>query len=171
MVNPLSLTVDACEAAVADAGLTFADIDGLSTYPGPDIAGMGEGGVTALEGRQPAANVDQRRHGHLRSGWLGDRRGDGGGDRDGQTRAVLPHPVGVDLPGSCSRRAGWLRPVACAPPAGRCRSVPCRPRTPWRSTPSGISPLRHDPGDLGWIALNQRANARAESDGDLPAIR
>lgn len=33
MVNPLSLTVEACEAAVADAGLTFADIDGLSTYP------------------------------------------------------------------------------------------------------------------------------------------
>ena len=50
MVNPLSLTVEACEAAVADAGLTFADIDGLSTYPGLDVAGMGEGGVTALEG-------------------------------------------------------------------------------------------------------------------------
>ncbi len=51
MVNPLSLTIEACEAAVADAGLTFADIDGMSTYPpGLDIAGMGEGGVTALEG-------------------------------------------------------------------------------------------------------------------------
>src|SRR4029077_6868598 len=50
MVPPLSLTVDACEAAIADAGLTLDDIDGLSTYPGLDIAGMGEGGVTALEG-------------------------------------------------------------------------------------------------------------------------
>ena len=50
MVPPLSLTIDACEAAVADAGLTFDDIDGLSTYPGLDIAGMGEGGVNALEG-------------------------------------------------------------------------------------------------------------------------
>jgi len=50
MVPPLSLTIDACEAAIADAGLTFADIDGLSTYPGPlNVAGMGEGGVTALE--------------------------------------------------------------------------------------------------------------------------
>jgi acetyl-CoA acetyltransferase/uncharacterized OB-fold protein len=50
MARPLSLTVEACEAAIADAGLTFADIDGLSTYPGPlDVAGMGEGGVTALE--------------------------------------------------------------------------------------------------------------------------
>ena len=33
MVDPLSLTVDACLAAVADAGLTLDDIDGLSTYP------------------------------------------------------------------------------------------------------------------------------------------
>lgn len=50
MQPPLALTVQACEAAIADAGLTFADIDGLSTYPGAlTVAGMGEGGVTALE--------------------------------------------------------------------------------------------------------------------------
>ena len=49
MVNPLSLTVDACLAAVADAGLTLADIDGLSTYPGYAGMGMSEGGVTAVE--------------------------------------------------------------------------------------------------------------------------
>ncbi len=50
MVAPLSLTIGACEAAIADAGLTLADIDGLSTYPAMDAMGMGEGGVTALEG-------------------------------------------------------------------------------------------------------------------------
>src|SRR6185312_10096403 len=33
MVDPLSLTVDACLEAVADAGLRLEDIDGLSTYP------------------------------------------------------------------------------------------------------------------------------------------
>ena len=49
MVDPLSLTVDACLAAVADAGLTLDDIDGLSTYPGAGAAGMSEGGVTAVE--------------------------------------------------------------------------------------------------------------------------
>jgi acetyl-CoA acetyltransferase/uncharacterized OB-fold protein len=49
MVDPLSLTVDACLAAVADAGLTLDDIDGLSTYPGMVGAGMSEGGVTAVE--------------------------------------------------------------------------------------------------------------------------
>jgi acetyl-CoA acetyltransferase len=50
MRDPLSLTVDACLAAVADAGLELADIDGLSTYPGPiTTGGMSEGGVTAVE--------------------------------------------------------------------------------------------------------------------------
>jgi acetyl-CoA acetyltransferase len=49
MVDPLSLTIDACLAAVADAGLTLDDIDGLSTYPGPGAMGMSEGGVTAVE--------------------------------------------------------------------------------------------------------------------------
>jgi acetyl-CoA acetyltransferase/uncharacterized OB-fold protein len=48
---PLSLTVEACQAAVADAGLTFDDIDGLATYPGavPGYAGISEGGVYAVE--------------------------------------------------------------------------------------------------------------------------
>lgn len=49
MVDPLSLAVDACLGAVADAGLTLDDIDGLSTYPGPAGMGMSEGGVTAVE--------------------------------------------------------------------------------------------------------------------------
>jgi acetyl-CoA acetyltransferase/uncharacterized OB-fold protein len=49
MVDPLSLTIDACLEAVADAGLTLDDIDGLSTYPGPGVGGMSEGGCTAVE--------------------------------------------------------------------------------------------------------------------------
>ena len=49
-VDPLSLTIEACRRAVDDAGLTMADIDGLSTYPGGAAAGgHSEGGVTALE--------------------------------------------------------------------------------------------------------------------------
>jgi acetyl-CoA acetyltransferase len=47
--DPLSLAVDACLAAVADAGLELDDIDGLSTYPGAGGMGMSEGGVTAVE--------------------------------------------------------------------------------------------------------------------------
>jgi acetyl-CoA acetyltransferase len=49
-VDPLGLTIEACRNAVADAGLSMADIDGLSTYPGGAAAGgHSEGGVTALE--------------------------------------------------------------------------------------------------------------------------
>jgi acetyl-CoA acetyltransferase len=33
--DPLELTLDACLGAIDDAGLTTADIDGVSTYPGP----------------------------------------------------------------------------------------------------------------------------------------
>lgn len=33
--DPLELTLDACLAAIDDAGLTTADIDGIATYPGP----------------------------------------------------------------------------------------------------------------------------------------
>ena len=49
--DPLSLAVDACRAAVADAGLTLDDIDGLSTYPGGMGGGGGfsEGGIHAVE--------------------------------------------------------------------------------------------------------------------------
>ncbi|GAC70318.1 thiolase C-terminal domain-containing protein [Gordonia soli] len=50
MIDPLRLTIDACEAAVADAGLDFDDIDGLATYPGGPIGGgLTEGGTMAVE--------------------------------------------------------------------------------------------------------------------------
>ncbi len=49
MVDPLSLTIDACLEAVADAGLSLTDIDGLSTYPGAGGMGMSEGGTGAVE--------------------------------------------------------------------------------------------------------------------------
>jgi acetyl-CoA acetyltransferase len=44
--DPLELTLDACLAAIEDAGLTRAAIDGLSTYPGamggaPGFTGAG----------------------------------------------------------------------------------------------------------------------------------
>ena len=35
--DPLELTLDACLAAIEDAGLRREDIDGLATYPGNSI--------------------------------------------------------------------------------------------------------------------------------------
>ncbi|QLL08946.1 thiolase family protein [Mycobacterium vicinigordonae] len=45
----LELTVEACEAAVADAGLTLGDIDGLTTYPGSSQPGLGFSGASLRE--------------------------------------------------------------------------------------------------------------------------
>jgi acetyl-CoA acetyltransferase len=44
--DPLQLTADACIAAVHDAGLTLADIDGLTTYPGSSGPGRGFSGAS-----------------------------------------------------------------------------------------------------------------------------
>ena len=79
MVDPLSLTIDACTAAVADAGLTLADIDGLSTYPGGGGMGMSEGGVTAVEEAL-----------RLHPTWI-----NGGGELPGQAGALIAAMLAV----------------------------------------------------------------------------
>ncbi len=90
MVDPLSLTVDACLAAVADAGLELSDIDGLSTYPGGSSRnGMGEGGVMALEGAL-----------QLRPTWV-----NGGSDIPGQLGSVTQAMLAV--------ASGLCRHVLC----------------------------------------------------------
>jgi acetyl-CoA acetyltransferase/uncharacterized OB-fold protein len=48
MRPPLGLTIEACRAAVTDAGLTLDDIDGLATYPGMAGGGHSEGGASPL---------------------------------------------------------------------------------------------------------------------------
>ncbi|WP_099038740.1 thiolase C-terminal domain-containing protein [Mycobacterium neglectum] len=160
MVPPLSLTIDACEAAIADAGLTLDDIDGLSTYPGLDIAGMGEGGVTALEGALG-----------IRPTWI-----NGGMDTFGPGGSVIAAMMAI--------ATGMARHVLCfrtlweatfqqlmkegkaSPPGG--------PRTSSWQMPFGATSAAHvlalnaqrhfqrygtTRETLGWIALNQRANA------------
>jgi acetyl-CoA acetyltransferase len=49
--NPLELTLDACLAAIEDAGLTREDIDGLATYPGNLTVppGFSGGGITEVQ--------------------------------------------------------------------------------------------------------------------------
>mgnify|MGYP002527843940 CR=1 FL=1 len=50
--DPMALTIDACLAAIEDAGLRREDIDGLSTYPGAGMAGapgFTAGGVSEVQ--------------------------------------------------------------------------------------------------------------------------
>jgi acetyl-CoA acetyltransferase len=73
--SELDLTVEAALDAIADAGLTRDDIDGLSTYPG---MGMGPGGFAGPSG--PDVQDALR----LKLNWH-----DGGGEGAGQIRAVM----------------------------------------------------------------------------------
>jgi len=89
LVDPLSLTIDACLAAVADAGLSLDDIDGLSTYPGAAGMGMSEGGITAVEEAL-----------RLHPTWI-----NGGGD--------LPGPGGSLIAAMLAVASGLCRHVLC----------------------------------------------------------
>lgn len=90
--DPLGLMVDACLAAIDDAGLRVEDIDGLSSYPGASIgsiSGSNGGGVFALE---EALRV--------RPIWFA-----GGLETSGQTGAVVNAMLAVN--------AGLCRHVLC----------------------------------------------------------
>ena len=89
MVDPLSLAIDASLEAIADAGLTLDDIDGLSTYPGATGGGMSEGGVTAIE---EALRIHPT--------WF-----NGGGD--------LPGPGGSVIAAAMAVASGLCRHVLC----------------------------------------------------------
>ncbi len=160
MLPPLSLTIDACEAAIADAGLTFADIDGLSTYPGGgNLGGFGEGGVTALEAALG-----------IRPTWH-----NGGIETFGPGGSVIAAMLAVS--------AGLARHVLCFRTLWEAtfneqmkqgKIVPSGGRTTGWQWPFGATSAAHTLAlnaqrhfhrygttkeTLGWIALNQRANA------------
>jgi acetyl-CoA acetyltransferase/uncharacterized OB-fold protein len=89
MVDPLALAVDACQEAIADAGLTLDDIDGLSTYPGAAVGGMSEGGAIAIE---EALRIHPT--------WI-----NGGGD--------IPGPGGAVIAAAMAVASGLCRHVLC----------------------------------------------------------
>ncbi|MEE3849469.1 OB-fold domain-containing protein [Gordonia sp. LSe1-13] len=160
MAPPLSLTVEACQAAVADAGLTMDDIDGIATYPGGgNVGGFGEGGVTAVEAALG-----------IRPTWH-----NGGIETFGPGGSVIAAMLAVA--GGLARhvlcyRTVWestynelLKSGTIVQPSGRTAS--------WM-VPFGATSAAHTLAQnaqrhfarygttketLGWIALNQRANA------------
>lgn len=163
LVDPLSLTVDACERAVADAGLTMADIDGLSTYPGRvGPPGMSEGGIG------PLAEALQ-----LRPTWI-----NAAGDTPGQAGAVIAAMLAV-ASGLCRHvlcyRTVWESSHPALVRAGKWHAPQTRATGPLEFlAPFGAMSAANwiavyashyfhryggDRSMLGWIAVNSRANA------------
>lgn len=163
MVPPLALTVRACERAIADAGLTLDDIDGLSTYPGAgNFGGFAEGGITALESALG-----------IRPTWY-----NGGGETFGPGGSLIAAMLAVA--GGLARhvlcfRTVWeathgelLRQGKLRQPSGRSEGAAAW-RMPFGSVSAAhtlaMNAQRHfhrygtTKETLGWIALNQRANA------------
>ncbi|MGO8824860.1 MAG: thiolase C-terminal domain-containing protein [Acidimicrobiales bacterium] len=133
MVDPLSLTVDACLEAVADAGLELGDIDGLSTYPGPAGMGMSEGGVAAVEEAL-----------RLHPTWI-----NGGGDLPGQGGAVVAAMLAV--------ASGLCRHVLCFRTVWESSFATLRLAGAGGARASGPSAWRMPFGAMSaanWIAMN-----------------
>lgn len=164
MVNPLSLTIDACNKALEDAGLTWDDIDGLSSYPGPGMGGMSEGGVTPLIealGLHPTwVNGAPETHGQIGSitaGMLAVAAG--------LCRHVLCFRTVWQASESALQRSGKLS--AGSPTSG--------PMGEWRGPYGAVSAAnwiavqashymwRYNRGRdaMGWLAVVQRDNATA----------
>jgi acetyl-CoA acetyltransferase len=168
MVDPLSLTVQACLNAVEDAGLTLDDIDGLTTYPGGHVGGMSEGGITAVE---EALRV--------RPTWI-----DGGGEFPGPSGSVVAAMLAV-ASGLCRHvlcfRTVWEATYASLARTGKTRTGGGRAAGmfEWRSPFGAVSAANwigvnashyfwRYGGDrestLAPIALNARANAARNPD-------
>ena len=160
MRDPLSLTVDACLEAIADAGLTLADIDGLSTYPGSMAGtGMSEGGVAAVE---EALRIHPT--------WI-----NGGGDLPGPGGSVIAAMLAV-AGGLCRHvlcfRTVWESTFATLRLGGQGGGRVSGFRQ-WQAPFGAMSPANwigmnanqylHRYGAsremFGWIAVNGRANA------------
>jgi acetyl-CoA acetyltransferase/uncharacterized OB-fold protein len=163
MIDPLSLTVDACEQAVADAGLTLADIDGLSTYPGRvGSPGLSEGGIAPLvEALQ------------LRPTWI-----NGAGDTPGHAGALVAAMLAV-ASGLCRHvlcyRTVWessysalVRSGGWDPSQGRATGYlehlapfGAVSAANWIAVYASLYFHRYgaDRSMLGWIAVTSRANA------------
>jgi len=161
MLPPLLLTVEACERAVADAGLAMDDIDGLATYPGAGpFGGFGEGGVTAV---QSALG--------LRPTWF-----NGGAETFGPGGSLISAMLAVA--GGLARhvlcfRTLWESTHGELVKQGRIKVPAGGPAAGWMA-PFGATSAAHTLAQnaqrhfhrygttresLGWIALNQRANA------------
>ena len=164
MVDPVALTIEACRAAVADAGLEFDDIDGLCTYPaGSGTDGFSEGGIAAIEGAL-----------RIRPTWH-----NGGIAMSGAGGSLVTAMLAVSA-GLCRHvlcfRTVWQSSHAELVRTGRWPATPRGRQSEWGAwfAPYGAGPVNivamaasehfrrygTTRETLGWIAINNRANAQ-----------
>ncbi|HEY1973873.1 MAG TPA: OB-fold domain-containing protein [Pseudonocardia sp.] len=156
------LTLAACRAAIADAGLRSSDIDGVCAYPGA-VAGHHRVGVEAIA----------RRLGIEANWWCGAH------EVPGQTGVVIAAMLAIAA-GLCRHVLCWtavgtdLRPGLYAEaPTGRVTGEPC-----WQAPFGALSPANWvalaasryfacygaDHGVLGAVAMASRRHAMANPD-------
>jgi acetyl-CoA acetyltransferase len=161
----LTLAVDACLAAIEDAGLGVADIDGLATWPGAvgGATGISEGGIAPVEntlGIRPTwhhAGMETPGHsGAVVAAMLAVA--------SGLCRHVLCYRTVWESTATELMRSGRL----ASPPGGRVQGdfqwrVPFGAASAANWIAMYASQYFHRFGGgretLGWIALNARANA------------
>ncbi|MFT5203841.1 MAG: acetyl-CoA acetyltransferase [Candidatus Aldehydirespiratoraceae bacterium] len=170
--DPLALVRDAVDAALADAGLTLADIDGLSTAPGPLAGppmGYSVGGIetlTELLGLQPTwftASPETMGHagpiidaalavsGGLCRHVLSIRAQWEGSHRKLMAEGAIPPPGGG---GRQTGRSQWHSPFGAMSPANWIAMQATNHMETFGTTRE----------QLGALALNARANAARNPD-------
>ncbi len=166
--DPLELTLDACLAAIEDAGLEVDDIDGLSTYPG----------MFGPSGFSGAGATDVHDALRLKLGWF-----DSGVETSGQLGSVIKAclAVGAGLAshvlcfrsvweGSAQGNKGRAGVMPGGDGGGRVRAGGMQQWTLPYSAPSAAVWIAmfaqrhfHEYGttreQMGWIAVNARRNA------------
>jgi acetyl-CoA acetyltransferase len=171
MRAPLTLTMDACLAAIEDAGLAVSDIDGLATWPG---AGPGSGSGISEGGIAPVENALG-----IRSTWH-----NGSMETPGHSGALVAAMLAV-ASGLCRHvlcyRTVWEATAADLMRAGRLAPLmggrvggDFQWRVPFAAPSAAIwiamyaTQYFHRFGGgretLGWLALNARANAARNPD-------
>ncbi|HVV11883.1 thiolase C-terminal domain-containing protein [Amycolatopsis sp.] len=160
--TPLALSVEACRAALDDAGLAAQDVDGVCSYPGTDgLPGVSDGGVRGLEHAL-----------RLKPTWhLG--------------AAEVPGQAGIVVAAMLAVASGLCRTVLCVTsvstekvPGLRKNGARIEGEGQWRLPFGATSPAhwialyasqylsRYRVGReaLGWIAISSRAHAARNPD-------
>lgn len=161
-VSNLSLSVDACLAAIADAGLDRRDIDGICAYPGSaGLPGISSGGIRAVE---QILRINPVWH-------------CGAQETPGQAGTVIDAMLAV-ASGLCRHVLCFTSFAETARPATREAHARIGGELAWRLPFGAASPANWialyasqyfarfgaDREMLGWIAMNARRNAALNPD-------